>query len=117
MKPAWGTGIAVLALLLAGCDQVDAATSKTSACAEALGLSNIDVHLDPDELAAQARQKADRLRALADEVSDQDLKQQLGKIADSYLALEQRKLDNLSNLNEWAQRNAANLSALRTACL
>ncbi|KAA9154052.1 hypothetical protein FPZ12_032920 [Amycolatopsis acidicola] len=117
MKLAWGSGMAVLALVLAGCDQVDAATSKTSACAEALGLSNIDVHLDPEALAQQAQQKADRLRQLASEVSDQDLKQQLGTMADSYLALEQRKLDNLSNLNDWLQRNAANLSALREACL
>jgi hypothetical protein len=110
-------GVAGLGLLLAGCAQVNSTTDKASACAEALGLSNLNPNLDPAQLAAQAQQKADRLRELANQVSDQDLKQNLVTIADSYVALEQRKAEGLSNVNDWVQRNAANLSALRAACL
>ncbi|GAB3000135.1 hypothetical protein LWP59_36760 [Amycolatopsis acidiphila] len=109
--------VAGLGLLLAGCDQVDSTASQASACAEALGLTNLNPNLDPAQLAAQAQQKADRLRQLANQVSDQDLKQNLFTIADSYIALEQRKVEGLSDVNDWAQRNAANLSALRAACL
>ena len=117
-------GVAGLGLLLASCDQVDStveqasnAKDKASACAEALGLSNLNPNLDPDELAAQAQQKADRLRALANQVADQDLKHNLFTIADSYVTLERRKLDHLGNLNDWLQQNATNLANLRAACL
>lgn len=117
MKLVRAFGVATLGLLLAGCDQVDETASKTSACAEALGLSNLNPNLDPAQFAAQAQEKADRLRELANEVSDQDLKQNLVTIADSYGALEERKANGLSNVNDWVQRNAENLSALRAACL
>ncbi|GHF75192.1 hypothetical protein FHX82_002241 [Amycolatopsis bartoniae] len=110
-------GLAVLGLLLVACDQVSATTDKASVCAEALGLSNLNPNLDPEQLAAQAQQKADRLRELAGQVADQDLKQNLFTIADSYVALEQRKAQHLGDLNDWVQRNANNLSALRAACL
>jgi hypothetical protein len=110
-------GLVGLGLLLGACDQVDSTASKTSACAEALGLTNLNPNLDPAQLAAQAQQKAARLRELANQVADQDLKQNLFTIADSYVALEQRKAAGLSNVNDWVQRNADNLSALRAACL
>jgi hypothetical protein len=110
--------------LLSGCAQVNwavgqasSAKDKASACAEALGLANLDPHLDPAALAAQAQQKANQLRQLANQVADQNLKQNLFTIADSYIALEQRKADQLGNLNDWIQRNAANLATLRAACL
>jgi hypothetical protein len=110
-------------LLLGGCaqvnsavDQAGSAKDKASACTEALGLANLDPHLDPADLAKQAQQKADQLRQLASQVADQDLKQNLTAIANSYVALEQRKANQLSNLNDWIQRNAANLDSLRAAC-
>jgi len=116
--------LAGLGLLVTACDQVDSAvtdannaTDKASACAEALGLTNINPNLNPDDLAAQAKEKSDRLRELANQVGDQDLKQNLLTMADSYVELEQRKAENLSNVNDWIQRNAANLSNLRAACL
>ncbi|HJQ47642.1 MAG TPA: hypothetical protein VJ870_15195 [Amycolatopsis sp.] len=111
------TGMTGLGLLLTSCDQATSAMDKASACTEALGLANINPNLDASELAAQAQQKADRLRALANQVSDQDLKQNLFTIANSYLSLEQRKLDHLSNFNDWIQQNATNLGNLRAACL
>ena len=117
-------GFAGLGLLLTACDQVDTAVGqansakdKASACAEALGLANINPNLSAQEVATQAQQKADRLRELANQVADQDLKQNLSTMADSYLTLEKRKLDHLSNVNDWIQQNATNLANLRSACL
>jgi outer membrane protein OmpA-like peptidoglycan-associated protein len=116
-------GVVGLGALLGGCDQVGSAVDqandakdKASACAEATGLANLNPNLDPAQLAAQAQQKSDRLRALAGQVADQDLKQNLVTIADSYVSLEQRKADRLSNVNDWLQRNATNLENLRSAC-
>ncbi|NKQ55312.1 hypothetical protein HFP15_20715 [Amycolatopsis sp. K13G38] len=116
--------LAGLGLLLTACDQVDSAvsqantaTDKASACAQALGLANINPNLNADELAAQAKDKSDRLRELANRVADQNLKQNLFTIADSYVDLEKRKADHLSNLNDWIQRNTGNLANLRSACL
>jgi hypothetical protein len=123
MKLLRALGVVGLGALLGGCDQVgsavdqaNAAKDKASACAEATGLANLNPHLDPAELAAQAQQKSDRLRALAGQVTDQDLKQNLITIADSYVSLEQRKINRLSDVNGWLQRNATNLDNLRSAC-
>ncbi|TNC22900.1 hypothetical protein [Amycolatopsis alkalitolerans] len=108
---------AVVALSLTACDQVGSASDKASACGEALGLANLNPNLDPAQLAAQATDKANRLRELANKVSDSDLKQNLLTIADSYVSLEQRKAGGLSNLNDWVQRNADNVGKLKAACL
>lgn len=117
MKKAHAALLAVAGLLLAGCDQVDAQVGKASACTEALGLSTPNLDPDPDRLAEEARQRADRLRALADEVSDQDLKQNLGTLADAYVDLQKRDVQRLSDFNDWVQRNASNFDALRQVCL
>lgn len=117
MKSAHLLGLAAVALLLTACDQVDSASDKASVCAEALGLTNLNPNVDPAELAAQAQDKANRLRELADRTADGTLKQNLTTIADSYVALEQRKAQRLGDVNEWVQRNADNIGALRAACL
>ncbi|MTD55977.1 hypothetical protein GKO32_18620 [Amycolatopsis sp. RM579] len=108
--------MAAAALLLTGCAQVDSATDKASLCSEALGLSNLNPNLSPDELARQAQDKANRLRELANRAADQDLKQNLSSIADSYVALEKQQASRLADVNEWVQRNAQNIDALRKAC-
>ncbi|WP_236790693.1 hypothetical protein [Amycolatopsis sp. GM8] len=115
MKPALAAIVAAT-LMLTACDQVSSASDKASVCAEALGLTNLNPNLDPSELAAQAQDKANRLRELANQASDQDLKQNLVTIADSYVALEQRRAAGLSDVNDWVQRNADNLGSLRAAC-
>src|SRR4051794_41128763 len=110
MRAGWGIGLVVaLATALTACDQVGSAADKASVCAEALGLANVDPRVDPAELAEQAAQKADRLRQLANQVSDGDVKQSLLTIADSYVALEKHRADELGNLSDWIQRNAGNL--------
>ncbi|MFD2417629.1 hypothetical protein [Amycolatopsis pigmentata] len=117
MRAGWGIGLViVLATTLTACEQVGSAGDKASVCAEALGLANFDPQVDPAELADEAAKKADRLRQLANQASDADLKQNLITIADSYVALEKRRAEDLGNLNDWIQRNAGNIAKLRSAC-
>lgn len=117
MRAGWRIGlVVVLATALTACDQVGSAADKASVCAEALGLANVDPRADPAELAEQAAQKADRLRQLANQVSDGDVKQSLLTIADSYVTLEKHRVDELGNLSDWIQHNAGNLGNLRSAC-
>lgn len=114
----WGIGVAVVLMAgLSACDQAGSVTDKARVCTEALGLANIDPQVDPAELADEAAKKADRLRQLANQVSDGDLKQNLLTIADSYVALEKRRVQDLGNVADWIQRNAGNLAKLRSACL
>ncbi|HKS45384.1 MAG TPA: hypothetical protein VJT49_09765 [Amycolatopsis sp.] len=111
-----GLGIGLLVLLTA-CEQVGSAADKASVCTEALGLANLNPNVDPEKLVSDAAQKADRLQQLANEVSDQDLKQNLFTLADFYVSMEKRKADELGNTADWIRRNANNIAALRAACL
>jgi hypothetical protein len=127
MKLRYTLGLLGLTVALTACseaqtalDQANNATDKASACGQALGLSNLNLSnlsVDPAKLQAEAGQKADQLQQLASQVSDQTLKQNLTAMADSYVALEQRKASELGNLNDWIQRNTENLDKLRQACL
>ncbi|MBK1785049.1 hypothetical protein [Prauserella cavernicola] len=116
--------VALGLLLLAGCsevneavDGVNNATNKASVCGQALGIADLNPNVDPEQVQANAEEKAGELRDLAGQVAEQDVKQTLGAMADGYLEFEQRKLDNLSAFNEWLQRNLENLDQLRQACL
>ncbi|MEU6645091.1 hypothetical protein ABZ863_21360 [Saccharomonospora sp. NPDC046836] len=111
-------------LLLTGCDEVNEAVdqvntvaSKASVCTEALGLANLNPNVDPEQVIAQAEEKANRLQELASQVAEQDVKQTLLTMADGYLELERQRLDNLSAFSQWLQRNLNNLEQLRQACL
>ncbi|WP_043841143.1 hypothetical protein [Amycolatopsis taiwanensis] len=106
-----------LGVLLAGCDEVGSAMDKASACSQALGLADLNPNIDPSQLPEVAGQKADELRQLAEKVADQDLKQNLLSVADAYVSLQKRSVDRLSDVNDWIQRNAANLDNLRAVCL
>ncbi|AXB45740.1 hypothetical protein [Amycolatopsis albispora] len=117
-------GIAVLGLVLAGCDEVSQAvdqannaTSKAAACTEALGIANFDPNVNPEQLQAEAGEKATKLRELGNQVAEQDVQQTLFAMADSYVELEQRKTDQLGNVNDWLQRSLTNLEQLQKACL
>jgi hypothetical protein len=121
MKIRYVFGVFGLAAALTACDQtqsaIDQASSakdKATVCAQALGLANLNPTIDPAKLEAEAGQKAEELQKLASQVADQDLKQNLSTLADSYIAIEQKQVGNLS---DWIQRNTANLNNLRQACL
>lgn len=115
--------LAIAVLPLAGCaevssavDEADRATDKATVCAEALGLADLNPLVDPERLQARAEDKEQRLRELADEVADQDVKASLVTMADSYVQVQRERFDDLSVVAAWAERNAAHIDALRDAC-
>jgi hypothetical protein len=108
---------------LAGCAEVDSAvneantvTDKASVCAEALGLADLNPLVDPEKLAQRAEDKERRLRELADNVADQDVKSSLLTMADSYVEVQKERFDDLTVVAAWAKRNAEHVDALRQAC-
>jgi hypothetical protein len=121
-----GTTAALLAgaaLLLSGCDQVSDAVDqgsktadKVGACTEALGLADLNPLVDPDKLKARAADKEKRLRELAGNVQDQDVKNALLGMADSYVEVQKERIEDAGVVARWAKRNVAKLDALRTAC-
>jgi hypothetical protein len=120
----WGQGVLLAAvILLGGCaevgsavDEAGAATDKASVCAEALGLTDLNPLVDPDRLRARAADKERRLRELAGNISDQDVKASLLTMADSYVEVQKDHFEDLSVVANWAKRNADHLDALRRAC-
>jgi hypothetical protein len=116
--------VSVVAVLpLAGCaevntavDEASSATDKAKVCAEALGLADLNPLVDPEKLKARAEDKERRLRELADGVADQDVKASLLTMADSYVEVQKERIDDLSVVAAWAERNAAHVDALRDAC-
>jgi hypothetical protein len=89
---------------------------KASVCAEALGLADLNPLVDPDRLRARAAAKEQRLRELAGNVSDGDVKSSLLTMADSYVEVQKERFDDLTVVANWAKRNAVRLDALRQAC-
>ncbi|HEX2130507.1 MAG TPA: hypothetical protein VHH15_03040 [Actinophytocola sp.] len=118
-----GLGVLVVALLVAGCaevdeavEQVDTAKDKAAVCAEALGLADLNPLVDPERLRARAEDKERRFRELAADVADQDVKNSLIGLADSYVEVQKNRYEDLSIVARWAKRNTERLDALRKAC-
>lgn len=119
----WGFLVVVPALLLAACDQVgstvdsvSSGSAKAGACAEALGLADLNPLVDPAKLKARAQDKEERLRSLAGQVQDQDVKNALFTMADSYVEVQKERFDDLGVVGKWAARNAQHLDQLRKVC-
>ena len=115
--------LVVAVFALAGCAEVDnavneanSATDEASVCAEALGIADLNPLVDPEKLARRAEDKEQRLRELADNVTDQDVKASLLTMADSYVEVQKERFDDLTVLAAWAKRNAEHIDALRQAC-
>lgn len=115
--------LAASAALLAGCDQVDSAVDtanstadKVGTCTQALGLADLNPLVDPGKLKARAEDKEKRLRALAADVGDQDVKNALLGMADSYVEIQKEHIEDAGVVAAWAKRNVAKLDALRKAC-
>jgi len=118
-----GPVVLAAVLLLAGCAEVDSVVDgasdtmdKAGVCAEALGLADLNPLVDPDRLRARAEDKEQRLRELADNVADEDVRASLLTMADSYVEVQQERFDDLSVVAEWAKRNAERIDTLREAC-
>ncbi|PRX44750.1 hypothetical protein B0I33_111265 [Prauserella shujinwangii] len=109
---------------LAGCDdvnsaidQADRAADRASVCTEALGLVNLNPNVDPQQLQAEAEEKANRLRELGQQAADQEVQQSLQQLADSYVELEQKQATAAGEFNQWLQNSMKQLDELRQACL
>jgi hypothetical protein len=121
-----GTTAALLAgaaLLLSGCDQVGNAVDqgsrtadKVGACTEALGLADLNPLVDPAKFKARAEDKERRLRELAGNVQDQDVKNALLGMADSYVQVQKERIEDAGVVTKWVQRNVEKIDALRAAC-
>jgi hypothetical protein len=122
-----GVRVAVVAvaavLTLSACDQVgsavdeaSAAADKASVCAEALGLADLNPLVDPDRLKQRAEDKERRLRELAENVADEDVKASLLGLADSYLQVQKERIEDAGVVARWVRTNTERLDALRKAC-
>ncbi|MCU1683645.1 MAG: hypothetical protein JWQ81_4384 [Amycolatopsis sp.] len=121
----WGVPVVLVIAgsVLVGCDQVNSAVdtansaaSKASTCTEALGLADLNPLADPAKLKAQAADKEKRLRDLASQVQDKDVKNALVTMAGSYVEVQKERFDDASVVAKWAQRNVQRLDVLRKAC-
>lgn len=115
--------LAAAALLLSGCAQVGDAVDqgnrtadKVAACTEALGLADLNPLVDPAKLQARAESKEKRLRELAGNVADQDVKNALLGMADSYVEVQSERIEDAGVVTQWVRRNVGKLDALRAAC-
>jgi hypothetical protein len=98
-------------------DQANGAASKATACGEALGLADLNPLVDPEKIKARAADKEKRLRELAGRVQEQDVRNALFTMADSYVEVQKERFDDLGVVGQWAQRNAQHLDRLRKVCL
>ncbi|MCP2251753.1 hypothetical protein LY13_000484 [Prauserella aidingensis] len=110
-------------LLLAGCSEVaevsesvGGAADKASVCGQALGIVDLNPNVDPQQVQDEAADKAQRLRDLAGQAAEQDLKQNLTALADGYVELEQQRADRIGDFNQWLKQNLNKLDQLRKAC-
>ncbi|MET8994559.1 hypothetical protein [Amycolatopsis sp. Hca4] len=121
-----GTLAALLAaagLLLSGCaevgnavDQGSKTVDKVGVCTEALGLADLNPLVDPAKFKARAEDKERRLRELAGDVQDQNVKNALLGMADSYVQVQKERFEDAGVVARWVQRNVKKLDALRAAC-
>lgn len=119
-----GVFVALAAMLvLTGCeevseaaDDVNAVADRASVCAEALGLADLNPLIDQEKLKQRAEDKERRLRELAEDVADEDVKASLLGLADSYLQVQEERLEDAGVVARWVRRNTERLDALRKAC-
>ncbi|MDX3191040.1 hypothetical protein PV458_21735 [Streptomyces sp. MN03-5084-2B] len=111
------------ALLVSGCaevgnavDQGSKTVDKVGVCTEALGLADLNPLVDPAKFKARAEDKEKRLRELAGDVGDQDVKNALLGMADSYVQVQKERIEDAGVVAKWVQRNVKKIDALRAAC-
>jgi PBP1b-binding outer membrane lipoprotein LpoB len=115
--------LAAAAVLLAGCsevndavDNVNSVADKASVCTEALGLVDLLPWTDPEKVKERAADKEQRLRELAETVNDQDVAGSLTTIADSYVAVQQERVEDITQASDWVRNHLDRIDALRAAC-
>lgn len=120
--------VGLLSVVLGGCsdvndavdkaqNSVDKVQGKAGVCGKALGIVDLDPSLDFDKAKAEAGEKADQLRDLANQVGEQSVRDNLFALADGYVQLEQNKVDHMRGFSGWLQQNIDKLGNLKDACL
>src|SRR2546423_2996962 len=88
--------------LLTACDQAKALGDKASVCADALGLATLVPDTDPEKTRQEAIDKAGKLKGLAANAHDGDVKSAFTTLANEYVAVSKRRADDLRNFAGWA---------------
>ena len=109
--------IAPALTLLTACDQAKALGDKASICADALGLATLVPDTDPEKTRQAAKEKAEKLRSLAADAQEQDVKGALGTLADEYIDVSKRRAEDLRNFAGWAGDLVRNQEKVRKICL
>lgn len=114
---------AAAAVLAAGCsevndavDDVSSVADKASVCTEALGLVDLLPWTDPDKVKERAADKEQRLRELSESVGDQDVARSLTTVADSYVAVQRERVEDITQASGWVRDHLDRIDALRSAC-
>jgi len=115
--------LASAAVLVAGCsevndavDEVSSVADKASVCTEALGLVDLLPWTDPEKVKERAADKEQRLRELAESVNDQDVAGSLTTLADSYVAVQRERIEDITQASDWVRNHLDRIDALRAAC-
>lgn len=128
-------GLALCGLLLSGCgiggdswangtDQgqntsnssQETQDNNSQACKEALGLDNLKPSTNLADLPGIAKRRAAQYVELRERVRDGEIRGVLSDLADSYLELQRRKIDRMSDFFDWLRRTTGNMQRLKEAC-
>jgi hypothetical protein len=109
--------IAPLFGLLTGCDQARALGDKASICADALGLATLVPAGDPEKTRREMLDKAEKLKSLAADAQEKDVKSALTTLSDEYIAASKRRAEDLRNFAGWAGDLFTHQANVRKVCL
>lgn len=109
----------LLALALSGCDALNTASEtldKAEVCTQALQAAGFEPDLsNPDQTIADAKQRSEELRDLANKTTDAEVKQELNEMADKLGQLGPEDLDPATSV-AWAQDKLETYNRLQAAC-
>jgi hypothetical protein len=103
--------------LLSACEQAKALGDKASICADALGLATLVPDTDPEKTRKEALAKAEKLKGLAADAEEKDVKGALTTLADEYVQVSKKRADDLRNFAGWAGDLYKNQENVRKICL
>jgi hypothetical protein len=103
--------------LISACDQAKSLGDKASACAQALGLSTFVPSPDPEKTKQEAADKAARLRQLAADTQDGNVKGALGALANEYVEVSKKSVNEIERTANWAANLAKTQENVRKICL
>ncbi len=113
--------LVTLLVLTSGCkegSQAQATTSKAKACVQALNLAAMvpdykNRERDADEL----QNRSAKLRELAGTVSDKNVGDAVGGLADQYSKSQRNKRETVETFAHWVRDTVRNIDKLKEACI